>query len=167
MLQTACYRRCYASKPRASTVALPRIEDEVLVAYLLSEGSGKEEAFSLTIPSPATEDGSRNCNIGHYTRLRFRDRCQREKESSQSQHHLYKRDFFFLFSFFPFVQRLRVSKLDSLFHLATCNFFIRMGLQDAPNKEKLEGKLPPRPDSPCMLRPEHVAPAAEDASEVQ
>lgn len=77
---------------------------------------------------------------------------------------LYKRDFFLLF---PFVQRLRVSKLDSLFHLATCNFFIRMGLQDAPNKEKLEGKLPPRPDSPCMLRPEHVAPAAEDASEVQ
>ena len=98
-----------------------------------------------------------------YTRLRFRDRSQREKESSQSQHHLYKRDFFLLF---PFVQRLRVSKLDSLFHLATCNFFIRMGLQDAPNKEKLEGKLP-RPDSPCMLRPEHVAPAAEDASEVQ
>lgn len=73
----------------------------------------------------------------------------------------------FFFSLFPFVQRLRVSKLDSLFHLATCNFFIRMGLQDAPNKEKLEGKLPPRPDSPCMLRPEHVAPAAEDASEVQ
>lgn len=53
---------------------------------------------------------------------------------------LYKRDFFLLF---PFVQRLRVSKLDSLFHLATCNFFIRMGLQDAPNKEKLEGELPP------------------------